>query len=417
MARQTKEKEPAEPPPVVEPWDEDESEEPELCSCCEQPEDDCDCHECDYHGEKYMDGDDCPDYSYCDYHGEQYCAAECPYQSYCDDCEADYCDSECPYCSSEHGHSSKVPWLDAPWMEDAPAFTPSNSVLTWDKAWDLKPKEICLPIAMAQFYLREGIKECAIDRTPQVMRDPHVREVMAEAAEMQATLVAKLDETFLKYVQMACWGEARYHSAVMDWASDGMGNLDRAKCWVRVAPFARWCPPEVLKHLSTLFREMTGGSIGGKKWAECVELAYMRRIGQLSPALFVDRVFNAQHNGGSLLNKVTWGGKGHWWYGPLNNFGDFNCKDPFSFLFSIGEAHAATQTEWRLLRDVAAAGNQGDARLWTRLVRSVNAARLSWGLSPIADPALTGCMAMPDDVYTHWGNRKKFFNQPEEISA
>lgn len=143
-----------------------------------------------------------------------------------------------------------------------------------------------------------------------------------EAAERLAEMVAEIDPVFVAYTDMVVGGELRYHGGTI------AGGLRRTRhqswnAWKRIRQEQG---PQALLDAAVLFRRIKAGkSVGGEKWAVIAETLYARVTGQISPELFLDRVFNLQHNGGTVLNKVEWAGNPY----DLQKFvGPWHASDP-----------------------------------------------------------------------------------------
>lgn len=186
--------------------------------------------------------------------------------------------------------------------------------------------------AMASYYLLEfvsshnGSSELAI--------------IAQEARSEFDALVSKLDPIFRTYAFCAIGGELRHHYAIRN-----QGNLPGARSSV----WDYWH----LLGINNGFGDLTEDAIalfadadcwdagfGGYAWKECAKVLAAREDGRFSPAIFCDRVFSLQHNGGSFLNKFIWKRSN------LLNWSTDNMQ-------AVGDAHAATKTDWTLLLALA----------------------------------------------------------------
>lgn len=243
----------------------------------------------------------------------------------CDDCG----DEGNPDWMSEHncdngkGMRRALPWEQRGLKVDARDPDESRN---WKQAWNLEPENHNVVRAAADYYLLEAMKAGLVgtvdaERTTifseEKMRDVELVHPNAkvanhtlvtilrnEAEAMFAALVDKWDPILIAYTHMAVGGELRHHNAV----GGEVLNSDRNVAWSGWKLIFEAVGPDALTDAAELFHEFSGGSFGGKPWADACLILHKRLTGQIDRALFLDRIFNAQHNGGCLLNKVQWAG-------------------------------------------------------------------------------------------------------------
>jgi hypothetical protein len=124
-------------------------------------------------------------------------------------------------------------------------------------------------------------------------------------------LITKLDNLFVDYVSAAIGGELRHHQGV---TCLGKGGADHGRfiAWSRWADIHKEYGDSIFIEAESLFLDFPPGSYGGKPWANAASLLVKRKDCSLAGSLienqtiFIDRVFNMQHNTGSFLNKLRW---------------------------------------------------------------------------------------------------------------
>lgn len=137
-----------------------------------------------------------------------------------------------------------------------------------------------------------------------------IEGLKAQSNDIFIDLVNKLDAVFKDYAHLAVGGEVRHHISIKK--NEMYDYCSRRQAWSKWFYIFKEHGPEALTHMSKLFREIRGESIGGEAWAQASDILYMRETGQLGPdeftnkQLFVDRVFTLEHNNGCFLNKLEW---------------------------------------------------------------------------------------------------------------
>lgn len=267
--------------------------ESDASECC--PE-----YQCDFCGETYSGG----------YYGSARDNAKSCCRTSCDDCgdtgDPDWMSDH--ECDNGRGMRRALPWEMRGISVDA--RNPEHDS-EWQQAWDLHPENHNVVRAAADYYLLEALKSGLVGTTTgvgdvngEVGNHTLMTIIRNEAAEMFNALVAAWDPILISYTHMAVGGELRHHNAV----GGTVLNSDRNVAWSGWKLIFENVGTDALTDAAELFNEFGGGSFGGKPWADACKILHKRLTGQINPALFLDRIFNAQHNGGCLLNKVQWAG-------------------------------------------------------------------------------------------------------------
>lgn len=229
----------------------------------------------------------------------------------CSDCYEMYWSSIGHDCEGEEGHGeSRV----APW-EARGIPTPIDAAIAssdWQEEWGISPKNHNVVQAAADYYLLEAMKAGLVGTTDghgNVSRDisshTSMQVMRNEAEEIFDALVAEWDPILQAYTHMACGGELRHHNAI---GGSVLSSEDRDSSWSGWKLIYEAVGPDALQDAATLFLEFSGGSFGGEPWANACKILHARVTGKIGPAMFLDRIFNHQHNGGNFLNKVKWAG-------------------------------------------------------------------------------------------------------------
>ena len=271
----------------------DEVEEQDEEPCCEHcGEQDGMCDTCSYCDTCTSEGCEC-----CSECGSSYCSGPC---GTCDYCECECCpeceDSPC-CCEAGYGSSMVPPW-QVRGIDPIEFDTYSHR---WQDVWAID-QSIDLATAAADFYLLEAVTANVVNGSGASAHDRFCTVLRSEARDMLSSHVARLDATFQAYVDMVVGGELRYHKCLSG------GSADRSDAWLQWKGVRQSVGSQALLDASDLFIEMRDdtSAYGGSPWAQAAQILHARETGRISAHIFVDRVFNAQHNGGSLLNKVEW---------------------------------------------------------------------------------------------------------------
>lgn len=313
---------------------------------------------CDY-GQHYV-CDACwslGDHGFCPPHAEQY--------EQDDDYDPDEDDSSGPPCSSFGGRTT-LPWVDRAEDVDWGEGPIGNQ---WREAWGFDVKEIIPAVAAADFYLCQGMANGAL------ARDRDLEFFVNAARDRIDTIVAQCDPVFMRYADMAIGGELRYHRLFGQYTPYGK---DRERHWTGWRVLRDRLGPAALIDAADLFDDFlkengikTG--YGGPKWADCARTLHARVTNQISPETFVDRVFSLQHNGGSLLNKLEWGGN----VGLPSKRHLMRCVSRLQSV--IGPAHSENLPCWD---ELAACATPEVRILWGRYVIAANRVRVSQARRP-----------------------------------
>ena len=384
------------------------------CDECDRCDACCNCVFCENCDNKFARYD-----GYVSAGGDDVCES-CWYSYYCSDCEChqDYC------CCDQDDHYSTLPdkfvndpdryfqYKEVPkaWADWAPAATPYKEwYINMDgytteridkvlREWGFNPSEHDPAAAMATFYLTEAIMAGVLSGGhPQVSRDPELVLLADEARQIQEQLIEEFDQVFLRYAQMVCWGELRYHPALFVNGNGRPYDPGRTTTWLVAAKYTRNAPPEAWTDIANMFRDIQRAcngdtNVGGESWATIAEVIQLRLMNKLSPKLWCDRVFNLQHNGGSLLNKVVWKNSEH----IVSNHSSIEYMGMPGIdrlMTCIGVAHSQAQPWLGFLAQAA-----GMTSLLRRAVRVANKARHAWNQPLI----------QPDDGMLHGLDRSPF---------
>jgi len=212
-------------------------------------------------------------------------------------------------------------------------------------------------------------------------------EIKKTANEYFINLVEELDPVFREYSHLAVGGEVRHHQSINSHEIfDGCG---RREAWGKWYWIFQQYGPEALLHMSKLFREMEGGSIGGEAWAQASDILYKREMGLLGPdeftnkQLFVDRIFTLEHNNGCFLNKLKWVNL------RIHRGGEYN-GDLSTMKSSVLKAHCADPPLVHILHGHASNIVRGLLEEYFSLVKSIGFEfTVHWsGNKPVAAAAM-----------------------------
>lgn len=288
---------------------------------------------CDECGDEFSyeeDAESCCSHWSCNYcgswAGDQHDAVFCCHQSCYDcgeegwpddmeshDCVSDDDDSGCSCCgSSSMGHSSNPPWVvrgDLEYNSDAAALA-RNPGAKWQQVWGFEPAHHDPVQAAGDYYILESIISGSVGKSHAdheyrlLMSDDTARKIIQmEAEEAMSALVRELAPIFRSYAHLAIGGELRHHVAI----GGHILPSSRSRAWAGWKSIYEAVGPQALLDAAELFEEFSGGSYGGKPWADACRVLHAYETNQLSSRVFLDRMFALQHNGGCFLNKVTWG--------------------------------------------------------------------------------------------------------------
>lgn len=299
----------------------------DSCDYCDLPECACQCAKCAECGRLETD---CRCCSSC---GSNYCGT-------CDECEEAQCECTCEdeYCGGGNDQHHRFGSIQtAPWVSrgvDAP-LAPYGSA---QEAWGIATDSVDLAQSAADFYLLEAMIGGVVSPARQMAQsDTYSQLLTAEAKALFGTLVGRLDKTFRGYVDMIIGGELRHHRAA------GSASLrgDRSDAWRQWRSIRTAGGPTILADAEALFLDFNSTAYGGEAWATIAKVLLARETNQIRPAMFIDRVFNLQHNGGSLFDKASWA------YSNRLGWGMSELQTV------VLPAHGARTTPWNLLLAVA----------------------------------------------------------------
>ena len=257
--------------------------------------------------------------------GECDCCGSCGSSygcGYCHDCDVPSCECEC---SDEDNDSSSdgsgngfgtvtvAPWVRRGYVSEPYRYN-SYGTPQWHDVWGVD-RSIDLCQSAADYYLLEALAGGIVSHG--APNDAYLAMLRSEARGQMAGLVARLDKTFTGYVDAIIGGELRHHRA-----SGSLRRHGRKDAWLEWHAIRESVGVVALADAADLFLDFNNGGYGGAPWANIANVLHARLTGKISPQLFVDRVFNLQHNGGSLFDKGSWGvenGAG-WSYYELMNW-------------------------------------------------------------------------------------------------
>lgn len=279
---------------------------------------------------------------------DHYCETE-----YCNDCDSSECE-----CSEERSMGSSVapPWAARLTIPKALKDAARQPGMSWQRTWGFEPRHHDPVRAAGEFYALEGIMVLAMGEG----RDEHgvgptsIAVLKAEAKAMQDAIVVEFAPVFKAYCNLAIGGELRHHNCM----GGAILPSSRSRAWAGWAAIREAVGVEALADAAVLFREFRGGSYGGENWAMACDTLYAYETGKMSNKTFLDRMFTLQHNGGALLNKVSWDNSnpmGHDVYALQNRILPAHGESPnpdYSILLSVAsnEVRELFSTMWKVAR-------------------------------------------------------------------
>lgn len=147
------------------------------------------------------------------------------------------------------------------------------------------------------------------------------------AKEKLQTMANKYVPQLETYLDMALGGELRYCYSSLDTDVDGLDVFKEAMGTdfldfpspppvhhhgSRSAAWEEWITWETPKvraayahtHFNSSYLWGSGGGYGGRAWGDIANVLLLRVRDNINPVMWMDRVFNVQHNGGCCLNKL-----------------------------------------------------------------------------------------------------------------
>ena len=193
------------------------------------------------------------------------------------------------------------------------------------------------------FYLMQGILMGVLHPNFETALEAQDLELLTSEAHVQRRFDALVDQyadNLERYAHAAIGGELRHHNKL----GGTYVSYNRRSAW------AGW--KQIVDQLGyeqayldaeEIFLDFSGGSMGGKKWAECAEALRKYLTGEYNKVLWIDRCVNLQHNGGAFMNKINW---------PNANRTIYEYSLQWMFE-KICPAHADEPTDWRTMYAVA----------------------------------------------------------------
>lgn len=318
----------------------------ECCSCvtcqyCGRTGDQEMCSNCEYCDPDYTNGCGGCECSQCSSCGQVKAGLLC---DHCGHCSCESCRSEAAAAEEEENYSSVTPgWISRGDVlpTDVPLYDVGGSLTEEAKGRNDHPG-VDPAQAMADFYVSDFVMATlrkafrngmsvnnAGTRTAQIL--------WQQAKALQDFHIARCDGIFRDYVFAAVGGEIRHHVNVRGTTPGGRESM--WDFWHHLGE--KIGRTALLADAVEIFGcDSWSGSYGGPKWQTIARTALQRETGELDARTFVDRVFSMQHNGGSLLNKISW---------KIRNDRSYSTGE----MAYIGDAHAADEIGWETLWSVA----------------------------------------------------------------
>jgi hypothetical protein len=190
----------------------------------------------------------------------------------------------------------------------------NKSIIQFPKITILHPDEI------VEDAIKLGLSSEEIDLRNQkyylYMKDSPIvklQDIVDRSNDLLNDLVHSLDRIFMDYACAAIGGELRHH-ANNTCLGKGSGYDNRFRAWTYWGAICQenGTSHHLFSEAESIFLDFPNSSYGGKPWANAAKLVHDRLLMKLagSPSenqtVFIDRIFNLQHNTGSFLNKLTW---------------------------------------------------------------------------------------------------------------
>ena len=211
----------------------------------------------------------------------------------------------------------------------------------------------------------------------------HIMKPIQKAERLQNKMVHKWASIFWSYGALAFASELAYLRSMQDVArrqpfSDSEGTFDQQTILGAFAALERnFGPQSWALHIADAFDPQLAswsGSYGGTAWKNCAR-QYERMVNDdITPKLFVDRVFTLQHNTSTFLNKATW------WKGKMPDEYDGTDVGLYDMKYALN-AHAAD--DYRTLLEYASSKVK---RLWERYWDHIQYERVVMRDLPAATP-------------------------------
>jgi len=298
---------------------------------------------------------------------EHYDAAHNP--CWCCECHGEY---PCPGGLHEYPESYS-PTGQTPWELRGEHIPKNPKYPHWKAAWPVLAaghQELDPCAAAADFYVLDALRHALINRDHECEQRPchHFefwqRDLAPEERDAEDRffqLIIFLDRLFCDYVEMACGGELRHHTA----CGGKSLSTHRRTAWADWKWIHEQLGHQALLDGADLFDQFPGGAFGGARWAHALRLLHKRLTNQITAITYIDQVFTLVHNGGVFLNKLDWAVKN-----PLGlSLHDLQTR----------VLPAQQQDSWSFLLRVCTPEVR---RLWDHYWRSSNRARVSMAVRP-----------------------------------
>lgn len=232
------------------------------------------------------------------------------------------------------GHLVEAPWEhDGDLLRfDAEDDEHSNDIYGAPQPlWNFDPQGNDPVRAMADYYLLSAIVHNQMNPTPHPREDAALFGIWLEADQLFRTLIDRWDPLFRAYCDFAVGGELRHHRAIGGRILPGPQT--RTAAWAGWKKLRDHYGPDALLAAAYLFKDMAGdGGFGGDLWASAARVLHARITNKITPEVFIDRVFDLEHNGGVFINKVRWA-----------------TKDLSPMQSKLGPAHAENPPDWHMM--------------------------------------------------------------------
>jgi hypothetical protein len=176
----------------------------------------------------------------------------------------------------------------------------------------------------------------------QIKKSPKAKKLLEEMA-------AELAPEFATYLDLACGGEVRY-AQVENYSNLFDISPGREKRGTRGLAWDLWPSwktlPERTQYAIDVFEYDAfwgGGGYGGPAWASIAKTLKLRVDKKIDDILWLDRVWNLQHNGGIALNKVYYTAESAGMRRVLEAHGD----DDYDTMLEFASDHVKVMWQYR----------------------------------------------------------------------
>ena len=291
---------------------------------------------------------------------------------YCSNCDLYHCPPHHPetqpgvenYCLVCRGSQPQHAIETVPWKERGHKVHIGDLTVhgaTCERAmvyWGFDARTVDIARDAADFYLYEYIAAGGLADQP-VLSDEQ-RLLHQIVLDRRAALHEHVAHVLSAYLDMVIGGELRHHPSVRNYLPYG----GRSQAWVAWQAIRNALGVAALEDAIAIFEDWPDGtSIGGTKWAQCTRVLYLYETHVIDATTFIDRVFDLEHNGGAVLNKVRW----------KNNTMHF-------IKAVIGDLHGRNEPGWFLCSFASAPAR----KLWSEWVRACTANAVRYQQDPRA---------------------------------